>query len=329
MHGDGVCYWMVDCHDVAVIVSNGRLSTLLQPQAPTATSTHCALDVHTMSDARSLLRAKRQEVRVNHPLASYNASGQLRCLACGISIKQGTSWEGHVGSKQHRMSAARLREEEQRRAQEEELQRQKRKASEEQSDEGSEGVEAKRRRVEDNGDSDEEAESQPTSTRGGFPADFFSDPSRAPPPPSEDEDEEDAEAPEGAPATTASAPAKSAMDEEWERFQAAVVNAPDLHETYERATIVAEPVLAPEVPEGFPPQSGDGAADGENTAVDEAELRRRKEQEERELIMDRLLEEERAQEEADAKVTLLKSRLEAVRRQREARKAAKAKGGKT
>ena len=315
------------------IVSHGRLRrSYLQPQAPAATSTHCALDVLTMSDARSLLRAKRQEVRVNHPLASYNASGQLRCLACGISIKQGTSWEGHVGSKQHRMSAARLREEEQRRAQEEELQKQKRKASEEQSDEGSEGVEAKRRRVEDNGDSDEEDEPRPTpaaSTRGGFPADFFSDPSRAPPPPSEDEDDADAEAPEGAPATTASAPAKSAIDEEWERFQAAVVNAPDVHETYERATIVAEPVLAPEVPEGFPPPSADGAADGESTAVDEAELRRRKEQEERELIMDRLLEEERAQEEADAKVTLLKSRLEAVRRQREARKAAKAKGGKT
>ncbi|EPS93609.1 hypothetical protein FOMPIDRAFT_1135842 [Fomitopsis schrenkii] len=274
-----------------------------------------------MSDARTLLRAKRQEVRVNHPLASYTPSGQLRCLACGISIKQGTSWEGHIGSKPHRTSAVRLREEEQRRAQEEELQRQKRKASEEQSDE--EG-EAKRRRVEDNDDDDEPPAA---SAHGGFPADFFSDSSRAPPPPSEDEDDEDADAPgSGAPATTAGAPAKSAIDEEWARFEAAVVNAPDAHETYERATIMAEPVLAPEVPEGFPPQ----AADGEDAVVvDEGELRRRKEQDDRELIMDRLLEEERAQEEADAKVTLLKSRLDAIRRQREARKAAKAKGGKT
>ena len=278
-----------------------------------------------MSDARSLLRAKRQEVRVTHPLASYTASGQLRCLACGTSIKQGTSWEGHVGSKQHRMSAARLREEEQRRAQEEELQRQKRKASEEESDEGDEGIEAKRRRVEEHSDEDEDDEPQPAPARGGFPADFFSDPSRAPPPPSDDEEDEEA----AAPGPTTNAPARSAIDEEWERFQAAVVNAPDLHETYERATIIAEPMLAPEVPEGFPPQAADGAADGEAAVVDEADLRRRKEQEERELIMDRLLDEERAQEEADAKVTLLKSRLEAVRRQREARKAAKARDGKT
>ncbi|KAI0723669.1 hypothetical protein C8Q72DRAFT_787196 [Fomitopsis betulina] len=252
-----------------------------------------------MSDARSLLRAKRQEVRVNHPLAAYTSSGQLRCLACGIGIKQGTSWEGHIGSKPHRTSAARLREEEQRQAQAEELQRQKRKAEEEADEE----AEAKRRRV-------EEDDERPV---GGFPADFFSDSSRAPPPPSEDEDEEVA-------APTASA---GAVDEEWERFQAAVVNAPDVHETYERATIMAEPMLAPEVPEGFPPHADEAAE--EEATVDEGALRRRKEQDERELIMDRLLEEERAQEEADAKVTVLKSRLDAIRRQREARKAAKAK----
>ena len=40
--------------------------------------------------------------------------------------------------------------------------------------------------------------------------------------------------------------------------------------------------------------------------------------------MDRLLEEERAQEEADAKVAMLKNRLDAIRRQREAKKAARA-----
>jgi len=279
-----------------------------------------------MSDARSLLRAKRQEVRINHPLASYSAAGQLRCIACGINIKQGTSWEGHVGSKQHRTNAARLKEEEQRRAQEEAL-RQKRKAEEEQYDEEDEGIEAKRRRVGSSADEDDEDDEQqpaPSAAKGGFPADFFSDPSRAPP--SEDTDEEDASGARPAPAAPAT---KNAMDEEWERFQASVVNAPDVHEAYERATVFAEPVLAPEVPEGFPPQAADNAQDEQNTVLDEAEIRRRKEQDERELIMDRLWEEERVQEEADAKVSLLKSRLEAVKRQREARKAMKGKSGQT
>ena len=54
--------------------------------------------------------------------------------------------------------------------------------------------------------------------------------------------------------------------------------------------------------------------------------RRRKEQDERELIMDRLLEEEQAQEEADARVSVLKNKLDALRKKREAAKAAK-KGG--
>lgn len=282
-----------------------------------------------MSDARSLLRAKRQEVRVNHPLASYSVAGQLRCIACGINIKQGTSWEGHVGSKQHRTNAARLKEEEQRRAQEEAL-RQKRKAEEEQSDEEDEGIEAKRRRVSGSADEDDQDDDQqrPASpaAKGGFPADFFSDPSRAPLPPSEDTDEEDAPGARPAPAALAT---KGAMDEEWERFQASVVNAPDVHEAYERATVFAEPELAPEVPEGFPPQAADDTQDEQNAVPDEAEIRRRKEQDERELIMDRLWEEERVQEEADAKVSLLKSRLEAVKRQREARKAMKGKSGQT
>ncbi|KAI0324322.1 hypothetical protein GY45DRAFT_1331656 [Cubamyces sp. BRFM 1775] len=34
-----------------------------------------------MADARALLRAKRQEARIEHPLASYNTAGQLRCIA--------------------------------------------------------------------------------------------------------------------------------------------------------------------------------------------------------------------------------------------------------
>ncbi|KAI9066101.1 hypothetical protein FKP32DRAFT_1610274 [Trametes sanguinea] len=276
-----------------------------------------------MADARALLRAKRQEARIEHPLASYNAAGQLRCIACGIPIKQATAWEGHIGSKTHRTNAARLREErareEQRLAEERERESLKRKAMDvdragdeegEGEDEDGQG-EAKRPRVE-SGHAGDDGEPRPASTaqaRSALPADFFSDPSQAPPPAEEDENEGGEE--EGGPAAAAAAP--DVLDLEWQQFQATVVNAPDIRETYEHATIVAEPVLAPE--------------EGEEEVLDEEALRRKKETEERELIMDRLLEEEQAQEEADARVAQLKSKLEALKKKREAARAAK-KGAK-
>ena len=82
-----------------------------------------------MSDVRALLKAKRQEARITHPLASYTSAGQLRCIACGTAVKHASAWEGHIGSKAHRTNAARLREE---RAREEEREREslKRKAME-------------------------------------------------------------------------------------------------------------------------------------------------------------------------------------------------------
>lgn len=287
-----------------------------------------------MADVRALLKAKRQEIRVNHPFASYSTSGQLRCVACGTIVKEGSSWNGHIGSKAHRLNAARLREEEQRRQEQErqaELQRQKRTAAEV---EDAEELDAKRRRTsepEDDEEGDDEGEDEggraspaarPTT---GFPADFFSDRARAPPPPSSD----DGSGGEDAPAAPVAAPAEaSAIDQEWARFQAAVVNAPDTHETYERATVMAEPVLAAETPEGFPPAEAQADAAGETRdVVDEGARRRRRELDERELIMDRLMEEEQAQEEADAKVSALKARLEALKRQRQAARAAKTKSG--
>ncbi|KAJ2971697.1 hypothetical protein NUW54_g12445 [Trametes sanguinea] len=128
---------------------------------------------------------------------------------------------------------------------------------------------------------------------------------------------------ERGPAAAAAAP--DVLDLEWQQFQATVVNAPDIRETYEHATIVAEPVLAPEVPQGFPGALGGepAAQEGEEEVLDEEALRRKKEMEERELIMDRLLEEEQAQEEADARVAQLKSKLEALKKKREAARAAK------
>lgn len=271
-----------------------------------------------MSDVRALLKAKRQEIRVNHPLASYTASGQLRCIACGIIVKQTASWEGHIGSKGHRTHAARLREQERLRELQEQEQhsREKRRASEVDSEDEDE-PEAKRARVDEADGEQDSLQPASRSRSAGFPADFFSDASRAPlPPPSDDEDDE-----EQVP-TTAVPP--SAIDLEWQKFQEAVINVPEQHEAYDRATVMAEPVLAVEAT-GFPGGTLDeGEGVREPGVLDEGELRRQKEQEERELIMDRLLDEERAQEEADAKVTVLKSRLEALKKQREAARKVKA-----
>ncbi|KAI0324321.1 hypothetical protein GY45DRAFT_1331655 [Cubamyces sp. BRFM 1775] len=199
---------------------------------------------------------------------------------------------------------------------------------------------SKRPRVESTEEGDEDprdGEPRPASTgasstapaRSALPADFFSDPSQAPPPPEEDEEDINADG-SGAPNANATGSSQDVLDLEWQQFQASVVNAPDLQETYERATIVAEPELAPEVPQGFPGSTVAGAeepAEEVPEVLDEEALRRKKEQEERELIMDRLLEEEQAQEEADARVTQLKNKLEALKKKREAARAAK-KGAK-
>ncbi|CCM04702.1 uncharacterized protein FIBRA_06888 [Fibroporia radiculosa] len=285
-----------------------------------------------MADVRALLKAKRQEVRINHPLASYSGSGQLRCIACGIIIKEGTAWNGHIGSKAHRMNAARLREEERQQElrRETELQQQKRSMDEVDADTSDEELQPKRRRVED-------AEGSPSAgapplapngePRSAFPADFFSDASRAPPPPSSDDGSEDIEV-GGPPAPRSTSAAATAIDKEWEEFQAALIEVPDAREAYKRATVFAEPVLVSEIPEGFPPPSGqaDGAGEQKDPS-DEAAVRRRKEQEERELIMDRLMDEEQAQEEADAKVVVLKNKLDALKKHREAARAAKRQKG--
>src|SRR5207302_1151730 len=68
-----------------------------------------------MADVRALLKAKRQDVKISHPLASYSSTGQLRCVACGIVVKHASAWEGHLGSKIHRTNVARLKGEEQKR----------------------------------------------------------------------------------------------------------------------------------------------------------------------------------------------------------------------
>ncbi|THH13091.1 hypothetical protein EW146_g7097 [Bondarzewia mesenterica] len=121
------------------------------------------------------------------------------------------------------------------------------------------------------------------------------------------------------------------MDAEWAAFQRTVLAAEESttedqkREAYARATVFAEPELAMEA-EGMPVREGEGGVEEtEGKAVVETEVdrRRRREQEERELIMDRMVEEERAQEEADSRVSLLKGRLDMLKKQRELARARK------
>lgn len=287
-----------------------------------------------MSDARALLRAKRQEVQIDHPLAVYTSSGQLRCIACQANVKHASAWEGHVGSKAHRTNTARLREERARAAQraEEERESLKRKAMEvddEEDDEEDEDVhmlesDTKKRRIESG---EPPAPALAKARRVALPKDFFSDPFMAPPSP-EDEDDEDDEGQDGTQTATetwgAAAGPADGLDLEWQQFQQTVINAPDYQETYDRATVIAEPVLSAEVPQGFPSVAPDGGAPEDPPKEPDEETKRlKKEQEERELIMDRLMEEEQAQEEADARVSVMKNKLEALKKKREAAKAAR------
>jgi zinc finger protein 830 len=274
-----------------------------------------------MADVRALLKAKRQEARVTHPYAIYNASGALRCAACGAAVKFASAWEGHLGSKAHRVAVTNMKAKEEAASSRAALLKRN---AEEQSDEDADDAQmavdeemrppTKRQRT-------EERELDGTHA-AAFPTNFFSDPSRAPPTRLEDDDDDMAE--DGA-AAAAAAP-KSQLDLEWAAFERDLVQtlqqrAPDPQETYARATVAAEPELVPAL-EGLPGQPA--AEQEQEQKVSEDEERRRKLQEEHELIMDRLMDEEREQEEADSRVAVLKSRVEILKKKRELAKAKKA-----
>lgn len=268
-----------------------------------------------MSDVRTLLKAKRQEIRIDHPLASYTPNGQLRCVVCETSIKHPSAWDGHLGSKVHRTNAARIREEERRRKElelEEEANHLKRKVSEDDINGDIKGAVKKPRAT------------APQSSTSTLPSDFFSDPSQAPLTSFNDSDDEDEMGEAVAVTKPADGGGDSSLDQEWIQFQQSVINAPDAVATYDHATIFAEPELVSDPSEGFPTHDGVHAQPA--TKVDEDE-RRQKEQEERELIMDRLMDEERAQEEADMKVVIMKNKMEALRKRREASRSAKSNVG--
>ncbi|KAF8326508.1 hypothetical protein F5887DRAFT_879334 [Amanita rubescens] len=240
-----------------------------------------------MADARTLLRAKRQEARISHRYAAYNPSGQLRCTACGIAIKHASAWEGHLGSKAHRTSVARLRAEEELNQPERPLKRQ----TPDTEDTGD--ISLKKRKL--------------GETAHALPADFFSQPRDASPIEVESENENVEVKP--------TAGTSADLELEYKRFQRELLTLPDPLEAYERATVVAEAQLIPEESqEGFPAEI---ATEAHPNAQKEEE--RRRDEDERELILDRLLDEERAQEDADMRVDLMKKRLEAVKRKRQQR----------
>ena len=271
-----------------------------------------------MSQARALLKAKRQEARVDHPYASYNNSGQLKCSICGTVVKHASAWEGHIGSKAHRTNIIRLREEEKLK----QVQVQHYDDDVEHGEEIEETVLSKRKASDEDASDDSHSDKKLKLAEAakGFPADFFSDPSRAPVLLSDDSENE-----EGSPSTIPQRPdaPKTDVDLEYERFQRELLSVADPVETFKRATIAAEPVAAPENV-GFPVKHEDVPMEG-TADPNENELRKKQEQDEKELIMDRLLEEERAQEDADTRVLLLKNKIELMRRKRQEAKANKLK----
>ena len=282
-----------------------------------------------MSDVRALLKAKRQEVRIQHPYASYTSTGQLRCSACETVIKQPSAWAGHVGSKSHRENVARQRVS-QTANREEETARStgKRKVGEDDSSEDGEvhpTSESKKRKVTPEG---QPKPAPKQSESNAFPSDFFSDPSRAP---IRSADDDPSDEDEDNPVQMPPAAADNPIDLEWQKFQQEMLaSAPaptdQRQEAFKRATVFAEPELLPENVLGLPTREPpDVDATVAEVQRNEGELRKRKEEDEKELIMDRLFEEERAQEEADAKVVLLRGRLDALKKRRNEAKAARAK----
>ena len=278
-----------------------------------------------MSDVRALLKAKRLEARIQHPYASYTSTGQLRCTACETVIKQASAWAGHVGSKSHRENVARQRVSHAADREEETTRPTgKRKVGEDDTSDDGEvhpTSESKKRKV-----TPEDQSNPIPGHSSAFPSDFFSDPSRAPIR-SVDDEPSDEDEPVQMPPTKTDNP----IDLEWQKFQRemlvpAPAPADQRQEAFKRATVFAEPELLAENVLGLPTREPPDAdiAVGE-IQRNEEDLRKRKEEDEKELIMDRLFEEERAQEEADAKVVLLKGRLDALKKRRNEAKAARAK----
>ncbi|GJJ08447.1 hypothetical protein Clacol_002665 [Clathrus columnatus] len=252
-------------------------------------------------------------------------------------IKHASAWNGHVGSKGHRTIVAKLKEEEALLA----VKRKKEEVEEEQTQtEEEDELPTKIRKLDDVNEEQTRRESQIGLGGEGFPSDFFSDPTRTLP--AQDDDEESVRDDDGDKSKESSkqdrdrqtldsgqaAHPPSIIDREWAEFQASVLDTDDketgILEVFDRATIFAEPELVDEIPEGIPasvitPKEAVPSlkeSQKSEQPPDEAHELRRRQEDERELIMDRLIEEERLQEEADERVSVLKARLELIKQRR-------------
>ncbi|BEJ13518.1 hypothetical protein CspHIS471_0306920 [Cutaneotrichosporon sp. HIS471] len=252
-------------------------------------------------DAKSLLRAKKAGSRIQHPYASYSAAGQLRCSICAVPVKQ---WDAHLLTKAHRQSVAREKKEA--------AAVQKKRAAEDEAESSS-----KRAKISNTEDGEEEGRSK-------LPAGFFSAGNQ--PQPQEDEGEEEEEKEKEK---------QPEADAELDAFLASLNDGPGSAGTTAAPAPVRAPAqrkrrtykepeedgvtsysAAPQLVKDKNEEEREATPESEET---EAERRARLAREEREEVLARLEEEQRAQEDADARVDALKARMEALKKRREAR----------
>ncbi|OCF34353.1 hypothetical protein I316_03867 [Kwoniella heveanensis BCC8398] len=306
-------------------------------------------------DAKSLLRAKKAEARINHPYAAYNAAGVLRCAICAVPVKQ---WDAHLLTKQHRTSVSREK------AEREKAQAQAAAKAQAQSSKSKRAAEGPASASNGSGVGEEslskrarisKAENGSSFSSGSaLPAGFFSAGNgpltlHA----SDDEDEGDDQQEAGPSSTSAltvaaaSGPPAPTGDSELDDFLSSLnqddnanssaaplstapttVSAPTTaagrRKTYKevipgQASYEAAPVRIVQDPPSAEGANGQQQEEEAELEESEQERRERLEREEREEIVRRLEEEERAQEDADSRVASLKARMEMIKRRREAR----------
>ncbi|KJE03759.1 zinc finger protein 830 [Cryptococcus gattii NT-10] len=283
-------------------------------------------------DAKSLLRAKKAEARINHPYAAYNASGVLRCSICAVPVKQ---WDAHLLTKQHRTSVAREK------AEREKSERAKRSRPETEVESGSS---SKRPKIAQQPQlASREGSSEEDDVPSGLPVGFFSANNRTVPEPKT----EALSSPSIAPGA---ATAAKTGDAELDDFLASLADnspAPDTSAPAapptaisqaqanggaKRKTTYKQDIIPGQASYEAAPvriiQTGEEEQEEQKKEPEEneAEKRERLQREEREDIMARLEEEERAQEDADSRIMALKQRMEMLRKKREARSGVKGKG---
>ncbi|WWC92673.1 uncharacterized protein L201_007632 [Kwoniella dendrophila CBS 6074] len=279
-------------------------------------------------DAKSLLRAKKAEARINHPYAAYNSAGVLRCSICAVPVKQ---WDAHLLTKQHRTSVQREKAEQQKLAQAKLKSNSKRSLPVEAS--ANNGQSPKRSKIiqkEENDDDDDDDEEG--AGTGGLPAGFFSSGNRPKSPSPSPEPETTA----GPSIPSKTVPPEPTGDSELDDFLSSLNNddtAPTVISTTATKQQQSKGGIRKTYKEIIPSQTAYEAApvkiiqpdqqqqteEPEEEEESEQERKERLEREEREEIVRRLEDEERAQEDADSRVASLKARMEMLKKRREAK----------